>query len=178
MTPLEQFKRDAKLLIDVSDSLADGWKWIPTRPSPRGGPDGHLAKEVVRTAESGDVRTWTYHVVFSSSFAVPMLLLNVCSADGGGHADDLLLRPKTEGKESVPGGDVIVSQTEHPIYGTPYYFVHPCGTADLVDAMRSSVEPSADGAARASWLVTFLSAHGPAVGLYLAPEYSTAASGT
>jgi Autophagocytosis associated protein, active-site domain len=57
-----------------------------------------------------------------------------------------------------------ISQEEHPVLGIPYYFVHPCKTASLLDALtrRSAGGSPATASTRSGVPVTMAGARGSA----------------
>lgn len=56
---------------------------------------------------------------------------------------------------------------EHPIFGLPFFVVHPCHTARFMEVMRSNTTVDTP------YLVTWLSAVGPLVGMCVAEEYAS-----
>jgi len=58
-----------------------------------------------------------------------------------------------------------ISQDEHPLLGIPFYFLHPCGTENLLEEVGGS----------ASYLLSWLSVAGPAVGLFIPLQFFTKA---
>ncbi|XP_060077455.1 ubiquitin-like-conjugating enzyme ATG10 [Ylistrum balloti] len=108
---------------------------------------------------------YEYNIVYSRSYNVPVLYFNVYKADGS-------LLSLAEVWDRVP--DVyrdrlehdrwtFLSQQEHPILGRPYFHLHPCHTADLMEQVTSLSPPEKIS----NYIVAWLSAVGPVVGLEL-----------
>jgi ubiquitin-like-conjugating enzyme ATG10 len=90
-----------------------------------------------------------YHVVYSVSYSVPVLYFNLWSECDTAAAAAVIPRSR------IPGGGLstkaLLSQGEHPVLGTPFWFLHPCGTAAFM------AELFAAGAKRDRYLATWLS---------------------
>ncbi|XP_064605763.1 ubiquitin-like-conjugating enzyme ATG10 [Liolophura sinensis] len=78
--------------------------------------------------------TYEYHVVYSHSYAVPVLYFNAYKTDGK-------LLSLEEIWSNVPNHYrerlnherwTFLTQQEHPLVGRPFYQLHPCHTADLM----------------------------------------------
>ncbi|XP_033738587.1 ubiquitin-like-conjugating enzyme ATG10 [Pecten maximus] len=113
---------------------------------------------------------YEYHVVYSQSYNVPVLYFNVYKADGS-------LLSLEEVWDRVP--DVyrdrlqhdrwtFLTQQEHPILGRPYFQLHPCHTADLMEQVTGLSSPGQNS----NYIVAWLSAVGPVVGLDLPLTYA------
>lgn len=49
---------------------------------------------------------------------------------------------------------IIITQTEHPLIGSPFWFIHPCDTRKLMDTIQFKYE---------NYIKTWLSFNGPIV---------------
>lgn len=58
-----------------------------------------------------------------------------------------------------------ISQGDHPVLGLPYYFVHPCNTADAVREWERE-----DGIGPEEYLRIWIGLVGGVVGLYVPSE--------
>eukprot|EP01104_Vermistella_antarctica_P015195 TRINITY_DN4926_c0_g1_i1.p1 TRINITY_DN4926_c0_g1~~TRINITY_DN4926_c0_g1_i1.p1 ORF type:complete len:336 (+),score=53.63 TRINITY_DN4926_c0_g1_i1:239-1246(+) len=81
--------------------------------------------------------TFELHVLYSLSYAVPVLYFNASRTDGAPLSMEEVL-------ECLPGAQAGVtrkhlSQNEHPINGIPFFFIHPCETAQLMKNVPSVV---------------------------------------
>ncbi len=80
-----------------------------------------------------EIYSFTFHVVYSESYSVPVLYLNVSKSNGCLLTHDELyeyfkLAKSSDSSNSIY--DLIITQQEHPLLFKPFYFVHPCKTAD------------------------------------------------
>lgn len=110
-----------------------------------------------------------YNIVYSVSYSVPVLYFNIWKQDGS-------LLPLPEVWSMVPDSfqgqlkDVwwsTITQQEHPILRTPFFQLHPCKTAQLMDQVLPSHNKE-----HANYIVTWLSSMAPLVGLDLPNGYS------
>uniref|UniRef100_A0A2M4CJ12 Ubiquitin-like-conjugating enzyme ATG10 n=2 Tax=Anopheles darlingi TaxID=43151 RepID=A0A2M4CJ12_ANODA len=117
---------------------------------------------VVSTMLKDEVYMIEYHVVYSFSYQVPVLYLNIQDSRGKilnlHSAWKLLEAFKGFGSKGIYQA---VTQTEHPILYRPYLCIHPCKTQDIFDSLPSTKQP----------IVTFLSTYGPLVKLDIDPRY-------
>ncbi|XP_033110697.1 ubiquitin-like-conjugating enzyme ATG10 [Anneissia japonica] len=128
--------------------------------------DDVMAEE--QTTGGGILCTYEYHVVYSHSYAVPVLYFNACKPDGQ-------LLSLDEVWEMIPDHYqtrlqherwTFITQQEHPILGRPFFTLHPCHTADLMKTVLTNKT------IRSSYLVSWLSSVGPVVGLELSLDYA------
>ncbi|XP_050087259.1 ubiquitin-like-conjugating enzyme ATG10 [Anopheles aquasalis] len=116
----------------------------------------------VSTIVKDEVYMIEYHVVYSLSYQVPVLYLNV--QDSRGKILNLQSAWKLLGALKGFGATGIyqaLTQTEHPFLYRPYLCIHPCKTQDIFDSLPSTKQP----------IVTFLSTYGPLVKLDIDPRY-------
>lgn len=105
---------------------------------------------------------WEYHILYSTSYSVPVLYFNVRNTAGKllplGDVWNILNVSKEELKDKWS----FVSQQEHPILLRPYFYLHPCKSFELFKVCEnSSVNP----------FVTWLSSIAHIVHLNVALEY-------
>lgn len=120
----------------------------------------------VKDAEEEDL-TFEYHVVYSPSYGVPVLYFNIYRQDGSllslvevwslvpGHYKDRLENERWS----------FITQQEHPIVGRPYFYLHPCHTANLMKQVGLT------GAKKKNYILSWLSAVGPVVLLEIPLSY-------
>uniref|UniRef100_UPI00358F5432 ubiquitin-like-conjugating enzyme ATG10 isoform X2 n=1 Tax=Myxine glutinosa TaxID=7769 RepID=UPI00358F5432 len=181
----DAFTRSCQALVQQPQAAGDGWHFV-TLPGAPGG--GYLRKvELVIlpsvgtesaasclqcetsfevdddsastfTSEKGLTARFEYHVVYSLSYAVPVLYLNAHTLDGRRLSLDSILSrasltlragldgagtSRVSGAESQDGDDYDgrtecairwdgLTQQEHPLLGHPFYVLHPCRTAQLL----------------------------------------------
>lgn len=83
-----------------------------------------------------------YHVLYSSTYRVPVIYLNATRPCGLPlmRAELMVLMGRSGGEEGGGGEEgsggfeAFVTQDFHPILGTTFFFLHPCRTADLMAA--------------------------------------------
>ncbi|OQS04753.1 hypothetical protein THRCLA_03030 [Thraustotheca clavata] len=104
-------------------------------------------EETVRV-EQGNVVFLEYHIVYSPTYRVPVLYLR------GEHADGRWLSTKEirQVLECEEGNEHFVSQDEHPLLGTPYYFVHPCETATCLALLLDGMDKPSGLQVLQAWL--------------------------
>ncbi|PVD23243.1 hypothetical protein C0Q70_16506 [Pomacea canaliculata] len=111
---------------------------------------------------------YEHHIVYSPSYAVPVLYFNVYKPNGHRlELEELWNRvPKEHHIRMLEHKWATLTQQEHPVLGSPYFTLHPCHTATLMSQV-----PQADN--KRYYLIKWLSSVGPVAGLELSPEYAT-----
>ena len=89
-----------------------------------------------------EIYTFVYHVIFSDSFSVPVLYLNVYKSNGSSLNYDELYSYFNLNSKLNDAYDLVITQQEHPILFKPFYYVHPCKTADWMIATNPNPESS------------------------------------
>lgn len=134
--------------------------------------DSNLVVNSSASQNNDSVCSVLYHVIYSESYSVPVLYINAQYQDGR-----MLVHNEIEKLGSPLHRNAIVSQlwstltqTEHPIYQTPFYMLHPCKTA----SMMAEVLPrtSDKNLCNKQYLIQWLSSVGPAIGLDLPLSYA------
>lgn len=99
-----------------------------------------------------------YHVVYSPSYSVPVLYFNFWSEQGDSSPPSFVssIRSRVPTTDPTVGGltpHALLSQGEHPILGTPFWFLHPCSTASFMsELLSSSSSDHRNGQYLATWL--------------------------
>lgn len=121
-----------------------------------------------------EVLQCVYHVVYSASYGVPVMYFNVWRLDGSllPLSDVWSLMPECLQEQLKPLRWSTVTQQEHPIQGVPYFQLHPCKTAQLMEQTR----PKHQDGKHSNYVVTWLSSVAPVVGLEFPVQYSTIAT--
>lgn len=111
-------------------------------------------------------RTYEYNIVYSHSYGVPVLYFNVYTTEGAvvGLEEVWGAVPPPHSEQVDRDRWTMLTQQEHPLLGRPYFQLHPCHTADLM----KQVPPCR----HSNYLVTWLSAVGPVIGLRLPLAYA------
>ena len=122
---------------------------------------------LVRRPASFDTPSVEYHILLSATYRVPMLHFNLRDLPHDTNAQsmdivyDYLVPPQYKSdlrRVGVLGG---ISLGNHPIFGTTWYFVHPCNTAEALRELGSGRQVTVD-----EYLMLFLGVVGSTVGLY------------
>uniref|UniRef100_A0A182PL48 Ubiquitin-like-conjugating enzyme ATG10 n=1 Tax=Anopheles epiroticus TaxID=199890 RepID=A0A182PL48_9DIPT len=97
-----------------------------------------------------------YHVLYSESYEVPILLFNIY-AEGGARLNLEEAWNVLRIGGSVPAHErySAITMVHHPILFRPYLSLHPCKTAELIGSLGGSVNP----------VLSFLTTYGPYVNL-------------
>mmetsp|Transcript_127935 Transcript_127935/g.221067 ORF Transcript_127935/g.221067 Transcript_127935/m.221067 type:complete len:297 (-) Transcript_127935:1560-2450(-) len=99
-------------------------------------PDGE-DPDSLPLADQPEVHMYECHVVFSESYRVPVLYFRAWADDGGYmlSADQVMEHIPLElvsGLDQQMRGSFI-TQVEHPLLQKPFYCIHPCRTAEVLD---------------------------------------------
>ncbi|XP_072024965.1 ubiquitin-like-conjugating enzyme ATG10 isoform X2 [Amphiura filiformis] len=132
---------------------------------------GTAAAEKTLTESSSEFHQYEYHIVYSSSYSVPVLYFTACKSDGKLLSLDEVWQAIPEYYQTRLQHQrwTFITQQEHPYLGRPFFQLHPCHTADLMHAV---LPQGTDSTKRSNYLVTWLSSVGPVVGLSLPLFYS------
>ncbi|XP_030623223.1 ubiquitin-like-conjugating enzyme ATG10 [Chanos chanos] len=201
------FQRCCQLFLQHSSSLTDGWSWETVKGSEEGFMKHTslvCVKESGRNRTTDDTSSLTgqgeeddededdvgarwvpedpavvryeYHVLYSCSYQVPVLYFRASTLDGRVLSLEEVweaVHPNYRVKLQQGPWDILTQQ-EHPILGQPFFMLHPCHTEHF---MRPVLEMARTNLRRVNYVVTWLSAVGPVVGLELPLSYCTAVSG-
>lgn len=117
--------------------------------------------------------TFEYHIIYSESYSVPVLYFNGYHSDGRPLSLEEVWSNVPECYQDQISGNKwsILTQQEHPKLGIPCFMLHPCHTADLMSSALSGVSDPGASAFRSNYLISWLSAVGPLVGLKLSLDY-------
>ncbi|XP_065352771.1 ubiquitin-like-conjugating enzyme ATG10 [Cloeon dipterum] len=111
--------------------------------------------------------TFEYHILYSLSYAVPILYFNAWRENGSlleiERIWDLAFSQYRNAVKSAKWG--AVSQQDHPILGSPFFFFHPCNTANFLEDLPGKTKNT---------VVSWLSVVGPLVGLTVPLFYAEA----
>lgn len=118
-----------------------------------------------RSEATRDVVTLEYHLLYSLSYQVPVMYFNAWRTNGSLLSIEEIwaLACTTQRVALNEARWGAISQQDHPILGTPYFFFHPCNSAQML------ANVSQDD--RANKVIAWLSVVAPLVGLKLPIEY-------
>lgn len=189
----EEFKTYIHSFLIISEEINDGWAWHGDQDQFAGAyivkkvklplvEQGSLPNQdeidllediscqtedeqaVKEPNECDQDCTWEYHILYSPSYAAPVLLFNAFTSDGH-------LLPLEVLWKGLAGGTQeqlqqlrwkALSQQEHPVLRRPYFYLHPCKTAEFLNVHQAT---------SSNPIVTWLSSMGPAIGLHLNIAY-------
>ena len=105
---------------------------------------------LIRTTTSPSFE-WRYSIVFSEVWKVPVLYFTVQDARGNPCPRDVVLSmmPRLLSQEDTWD---FVSYDEHPVTGTPSYFLHPCRTREVLADLRTKHVEENSTAVLLSWI--------------------------
>ncbi|XP_072025034.1 ubiquitin-like-conjugating enzyme ATG10 isoform X3 [Amphiura filiformis] len=152
----DEFCRNVDAFLKLSDQSKDGWQ---------------RSTFETLTESSSEFHQYEYHIVYSSSYSVPVLYFTACKSDGKLLSLDEVWQAIPEYYQTRLQHQrwTFITQQEHPYLGRPFFQLHPCHTADLMHAV---LPQGTDSTKRSNYLVTWLSSVGPVVGLSLPLVYS------
>ncbi|XP_028413493.1 ubiquitin-like-conjugating enzyme ATG10 [Dendronephthya gigantea] len=118
-----------------------------------------------------EILTFEYHVVYSSSYNVPVLYFNAWSQDGKLLSLSDIWQQVSEIHQDFLNHDKwsFITQQEHPLLHRPYFLIHPCHTAELMKQILMNTSVHKRDATL--YLTTWLSAVGSAVGIRLPLQF-------
>ncbi|KAI8996910.1 hypothetical protein BDB01DRAFT_768967 [Pilobolus umbonatus] len=107
-----------------------------------------------------------YHIVYSPSYQVPVLYFRATYYHDktGLSLDDLYqyIIPSVYQTDILqPNSTSVISQSDHPALGVPYWYVHPCETRTLMHCFRFNPE---------DYIQVWLSIQGPILNCQLSTE--------
>ncbi|KAF9088841.1 hypothetical protein BGX23_007092 [Mortierella sp. AD031] len=164
---------DLLLLDELTEQLDD-------IPDYEGEEDESSLDPVIETADTTtlDFLSVNYHIVFSPSYQVPVLYFNAYRPDGAAisleEIYESLVPEEWRGAIRNAGLNGGISQQDHPVLNTPYFYMHPCETVALMETVlqnSSSSLMNADTADESqtsyleTYIVTWLSFTGQAIGV-------------
>nr|XP_015907455.1 ubiquitin-like-conjugating enzyme ATG10 [Parasteatoda tepidariorum]XP_015907456.1 ubiquitin-like-conjugating enzyme ATG10 [Parasteatoda tepidariorum]XP_015907457.1 ubiquitin-like-conjugating enzyme ATG10 [Parasteatoda tepidariorum]XP_015907459.1 ubiquitin-like-conjugating enzyme ATG10 [Parasteatoda tepidariorum] len=171
----EQFKKFASEFVSISSNLGDEWVLKSIKKGPE--EEVYLEKRILKPdnkdndipdidrneiEQMSSFKIFVYHIIYSQSYSVPVLCFNANHEDGKLLSLDEIWNeiPKCYGNLPENKWNMLTQQ-EHPKLGIPCFMIHPCYTADLMSACKSS-----------NYIISWLSIIGPIVGLNLSLQYA------
>jgi ubiquitin-like-conjugating enzyme ATG10 len=111
-----------------------------------------VAELAPTTRRALDWHEYHYHIVYSSSYRVPVFYFTAYDATG-------MLLSLTEVLADLQAVATSewpkISQEEHPVLGVPYFFYHPCRTAQLLAELASRAAVARATAVLAIWYAVY-----------------------
>ncbi|XP_042643999.1 ubiquitin-like-conjugating enzyme ATG10 isoform X2 [Tyto alba] len=112
-----------------------------------------------------------YHVLYSSSYQVPVLYFRACFLDGRPLTLEEIWKNVHACYQArlLEGPWDTITQQEHPLLGQPYFVLHPCRTIEFMSPILTSLRKQNR---HTNYIVLWLSTVGPVVGLNLPMSYA------
>ncbi|GFY99453.1 autophagocytosis-associated family protein [Actinidia rufa] len=110
-----------------------------------------------------ETHCYDFHIVYSSSYRVPVLYFRAYCSDGQPlDLDDIEKDlPANAAKVLTESKWTFITQEEHPYLSRPWYTLHPCGTSEWMKLLLVTDASRAKGrAAFGKYLVSWLSVVG------------------
>ncbi|XP_006350430.1 ubiquitin-like-conjugating enzyme ATG10 isoform X2 [Solanum tuberosum] len=185
-----QFHNAASTFSEIWNNFDLGfphWSWIncPKKPGFAATKlQGYLSLENMilhRTTEvqkdSKERHHYDFHVIYSSSFRVPVLYFRAYCSDGEPLAIEDLEKdfPAYTAQELAVSKWTFITREEHPYLNRPWYTLHPCGTSEWMKLLFSN-EPSVvsqGGVAIEKYLTSWFSVVSPVFGFKIPLKFST-----
>ncbi|XP_071586485.1 ubiquitin-like-conjugating enzyme ATG10 [Heliangelus exortis] len=127
--------------------------------------------QVAGVGATGEVIRYEYHVLYSSSYQVPVLYFRACFLDGRPLTLDEIWKSVHACYQArlLEGPWDTITQQEHPLLGQPFFVLHPCRTNEF---MTSILTASQKHNRHTNYIILWLSTVGPVVGLNLPLSYA------
>lgn len=112
---------------------------------------------------NNEILTFTYHIVYSESYEVPVLYLNGFWSNGSqlnfSEFQTYFMELEQIGNEESKQARLellnLFSQSEHPLLFKPFYFLHPCKTSEWMNV--TELKDSVDIAHKSNYTLKWLS---------------------
>lgn len=165
MTSWIDFLQNSKDFIKKSEILNDTWFLVHVNDDPGGSYLRYKKIQRIQTNYKGVIYYhFEYNVVYSISYAVPMLYFNVQDTTGNimrlEEFSEIFLQRIELDKAEVDIKSAL-TQMEHPLLFRPFLAIHPCRTSTILSKTPMSKNK----------LITFISVLGPLVFLDLDMAY-------
>lgn len=113
-----------------------------------------------------DVHYYDFHIVYSSSYGIPVLYFRGYNSVGQTLMLDQIEKdlPPSSVEVLTESKWTFITQQEHPYLNRPWCTLHPCGTSDVMKLLLSNTS-SKDKVGAECYLISWLSVVSQVVGL-------------
>ncbi|KAK2510715.1 Atg10, partial [Columba guinea] len=127
--------------------------------------------QVAGVCATEEVVRYEYHVLYSSSYQVPVLYFRACFLDGRPLSLDEIWRSVHTCYQArlLEGSWDTITQQEHPLLGQPFFVLHPCRTNEFMSSVLTGTRKQNR---HMNYIILWLSTVGPVVGLNLPLSYA------
>ncbi|XP_074022490.1 ubiquitin-like-conjugating enzyme ATG10 [Numenius arquata] len=127
--------------------------------------------QVAGVCATEEVIRYEYHVLYSSSYQVPVLYFRACFLDGRPLTLDEIWKSVHACYQArlLEGPWDTITQQEHPLLGQPFFVLHPCRTNEFMSSVLTSTRKQNR---HTNYIILWLSTVGPVVGLNLPLSYA------
>ncbi|XP_065263084.1 ubiquitin-like-conjugating enzyme ATG10 [Emys orbicularis] len=127
--------------------------------------------EVAGICATSEVIRYEYHVLYSSSYEVPVLYFRACFLDGRPLTLDEIWEGVHECYRArlLEGPWDTITQQEHPLLGQPFFVLHPCRTNEFMAPVLANSQRENRNI---NYITSWLSIVGPVIGLNLPLSYA------
>lgn len=132
------------------------------------GQDDDIDNTILVRSYDHEVHRYDFHIVYSSSYKVPVLYFRAYRSDGQPLVLDDIEKdlPAYSAKVLIESKWTFITQEEHPYLNRPWHTLHPCGTSEWMKLLFITDASQAKGrVVFEKYLVSWLSVVGQVVRL-------------
>ncbi|KAM9321977.1 ubiquitin-like-conjugating enzyme ATG10 isoform 1-T1 [Pholidichthys leucotaenia] len=113
-----------------------------------------------------------YHILYSCSYSVPVLYFRASTQEGRSLTlEEVWSSVHPNFQRRLKNSPLnTIAQQEHPLLGQPFFMLHPCRTEEF---MRPMLQAAQEKLRPVNYVLSWLSAVGPVVGLDVPLKYCT-----
>nr|AWV66634.1 ubiquitin-like--conjugating enzyme ATG10 [Brachionus rotundiformis] len=131
--PRSVFNDNIREVYSKSSKLGDNWNLIVFDKNII-----YLEKKEQQMYQN-EIITIVYHIIYSESYAVPVLYLNISKSNGSIFKyDEIYSFYNLNQVSNYQESGLILTQQEHPLLFKPFYFMHPCKTSQWMNETKLS----------------------------------------